>query len=458
LSSSEYGLRTKRDLQRLAERLGPQIREYKKPFVIEFSGTPKSGKTTCVDAIAKFFRRNGFSVSLVTERASICPVRDKEDISFNVWTGATSLTKLIEALEHEASIVILDRGIFDSLVWMEFHKETQGISEGEFDIIKRFFLLEKFRTIIDMVVVLSVAPEKALEREFKDQITDITGTIMNPATLAAYNRCIDHCIYVYRAEFRRMIVMDTTASTPLEGVSRIARALLSTAEGLLDEEIAVVPREVVQSLMADESSLTDEKRLLSMQEGILDNLSWVRRSVAEEDPFRVQMIPVAAIRRGDSDLLISTSVGGEHGSMANKNACWLGGHTRRDDLPRNAHTKTVFRRTLRRELREELRLSLELTDISRVPVAAIWDNTSSRSAMHLALFYEYTLPMRRVPRELDRRVVTEHEGKSLFLRFMGIDEALLELENLEVWSILYLSSVHGLPLPPAMSSKQVKMF
>ena len=37
-------------------------------FVIEFAGTPKSGKSTSVEAIRHFFARNGFRVHVLVVR------------------------------------------------------------------------------------------------------------------------------------------------------------------------------------------------------------------------------------------------------------------------------------------------------------------------------------------------------------------------------------------------------
>ena len=59
-----------RDILRLL-----QARTAKRPLIIEFSGSPKSGKTTAIGVLSLFFRRNNFRVETFTERASISPVK-----------------------------------------------------------------------------------------------------------------------------------------------------------------------------------------------------------------------------------------------------------------------------------------------------------------------------------------------------------------------------------------------
>ena len=64
-----------KDLQKLAEEVMELRGEHrqKRPIVIEFSGSPKAGKTSCINSLEIFLKRNGFSVSIVQERASVCP-------------------------------------------------------------------------------------------------------------------------------------------------------------------------------------------------------------------------------------------------------------------------------------------------------------------------------------------------------------------------------------------------
>ena len=78
-----------KELQKLAEEVLTLKQEHrqKRPIVIEFSGSPKAGKTSCINSLEIFLKRNGFSVSIVQERASVCPVSDKQSPMFNLWTA-----------------------------------------------------------------------------------------------------------------------------------------------------------------------------------------------------------------------------------------------------------------------------------------------------------------------------------------------------------------------------------
>ena len=60
-------------------------RRQKHPIVIEFSGSPKAGKTSCINSLQIFLKRNGFTVEIVRERASVCPVTNKQNINIVIF-------------------------------------------------------------------------------------------------------------------------------------------------------------------------------------------------------------------------------------------------------------------------------------------------------------------------------------------------------------------------------------
>src|SRR5437868_1836171 len=131
------GAPVKSQLQLRAERAAEQFAlTSRKPIVIEFAGLPKAGKTTTLSALQAFLRRCGFRVEIVVERASVCPIRDKKHANFNVWTAATTLAKILEKTQNppcadDPHILILDRGIFDSLCWLALMERLERIRPKE---------------------------------------------------------------------------------------------------------------------------------------------------------------------------------------------------------------------------------------------------------------------------------------------------------------------------------------
>lgn len=105
-----------RDVSEALENQISEIRsivcEKRRPFIVEFAGTPKSGKTTTINAIHQFLKRNGINVRTLQERASVAPLLDKGTSLFNTWVTCATLNGIIEALEDDKlDVLILDRGL-----------------------------------------------------------------------------------------------------------------------------------------------------------------------------------------------------------------------------------------------------------------------------------------------------------------------------------------------------------
>ena len=68
-----------KDLEDRAAKLKTLLegRPAKRPLIIEFSGSPKAGKTRCNSVLELFLKRNGIKVEVYTERASISPIKSK---------------------------------------------------------------------------------------------------------------------------------------------------------------------------------------------------------------------------------------------------------------------------------------------------------------------------------------------------------------------------------------------
>lgn len=132
------------ELEKLAARILVLKRRVRprRPIVIEFAGSPKSGKTSALNSLDIFLRRNGFRTKILTERASVCPIPNKFDPIFNVWTGCAALNQLMDTLANNAlklDVIIMDRGFFDALCWFEWQREQGFLRTQDFDSFIDFF-------------------------------------------------------------------------------------------------------------------------------------------------------------------------------------------------------------------------------------------------------------------------------------------------------------------------------
>ena len=147
-----------------------------RPLFVEFAGTPKSGKSTCIDTVNHFFRRLGYKVLAPTEGASKrTPYYLKDDwVAFNTWSATYALTHILEGLHgtDEYNLVIMDRGLFDALAWFELLRSRGEISSEDCDTIQRFLMVGHWQRLVDMVFLFQTDSETSLERENRDKLIE----------------------------------------------------------------------------------------------------------------------------------------------------------------------------------------------------------------------------------------------------------------------------------------------
>jgi hypothetical protein len=216
------------ELEGRADRLLHALPFATRAFVIEFAGSPKSGKSTSVEAIRHFFVRQGFRVHVLVERASVCPIPMKGHLFFNTWCVCTMLAELLANVETETDIIIVDRGLFDALVWLTLQHQRGELTGDEAEIIENFLLLERWRTLIDLAVVMKVNAAEAIKRELAPRISGKAGSIMNPDILSGLERSVVAAAEKYRHKFRASSLFGVGKGVG-RGGRRLSRSLPSNA-------------------------------------------------------------------------------------------------------------------------------------------------------------------------------------------------------------------------------------
>ena len=187
-----------------------------RPYFIEFSGTPKSGKSTCIDIVSHFFRRVGFRVLAPSEGASRRTPRFLKDdwFAFNVWSASYALTQVLEGLSgpEKYHIAILDRGLFDALAWFELLEQRGEVTADDCKRVQDFLMIEKWRNVIDCVFLFNADAETSLERENADKLIDEPGRAMNPASLNELNNAYDKVREKYASQFQNFKSISTSKS------------------------------------------------------------------------------------------------------------------------------------------------------------------------------------------------------------------------------------------------------
>ncbi len=234
------------DLSDRAKRILTELRENERerPVFIEFSGTPKSGKSTCIEIVAHFFRRVepdrrlGFKVLAPAEGASRrTPYYLKENwTAFNTWSASYALMHVLEGLHgsDRYDLAILDRGLFDALAWFELLATQGEIAPEERDQVQSFLQIKYWRSQIDAVLLFKTDASTSMEREARDKLIDEPGSAMNDDILPKLNDAYDVVKAKYAGQFSRFEIIDTSKSEDTEAETtalHVAHVILDVLEG-----------------------------------------------------------------------------------------------------------------------------------------------------------------------------------------------------------------------------------
>jgi predicted NUDIX family phosphoesterase/thymidylate kinase len=418
------------ELEKQIFEIRPRLSEKRRPFILEFAGTPKSGKTTTINAVHQFFKRNGVVVRTFQERASVAPLVDKGTAFFNTWVTCATLNGIIEALEDEKlDVLILDRGLFDGLVWIDWQEKTHRVSQEEAQGFRGFVLTPRWRGLVDMVFVMHCDPRTSLDREYANQITLRHGAIMNEATLAELRQHYLLAAKRYQAQFKSVTVIENSRGSAMNTISKIAKTILNSLGRFADEEVLCLPRKSVegQLRLSENKVVTPNWRVVSKLVNVRGN--YVRRSVAEASDNLFQVVPVCVIRNGDRFLTNKRYEPGEslHEAFGN----WAGGHVRKQDLDTVRSKWESVEAGLRRELHEELSLE-DLPPLK--PIGIVHSSEDKRAARHIGIVFEAVFRDPANIAAFDNKTIRERPNRYVTTSWMERKELSRTLHTQRDWS------------------------
>lgn len=420
----------------------------RRPIFIEFCGSPKSGKTSCINSLNIFLKRNGFKTHILTERASICPIPDKQSPYFNIWTSCAIISSITENVYYgnsDVDVIIADRGIFDSLCWFQWFKHKKYIDNSDYNTIIDFLTLKKWVSYIDLVYVFTAKPEVSIQREYANLLTRKPGSIMNEKTLKEYLKAINTTIDTYGGLFRKVEKIDTSEYSQNDVSASVTSSTLSILKDLLIERIGFVERDILSKAKFGANDYA------SIESDLNTKLRFDHRDVIEESDH-VQPIPVAVITNETRDKVLLLKKNDKNidakSPEKGKSLLYVGGHIREEDSTTLGSSLfiDVAKTTLIREIKEEIGISLSLDESQPFFIYT----PIGKSAKHVAICFVIQLDINNLKLKLDAYELTQRTGKTKSGTFVDVSEIIDPIEY-EEWSIEILNKVFSKNFPQQQS-------
>ncbi len=413
----------------------------RRPIVIEFCGSPKSGKSSCINSLSLFLRRNKFRTKVLTERASVCPVADKYDPSFNIWTVCSAIAELTETLSNNSKdfdIIILDRGIFDALCWFNWLKNNDNLDQENFKSLETFLIMNKWRTVIDLIYVFTAIPEVSLEREYASLLTRKPGSIMCDHVLSSYKSCVEDASKKYCDIFQGIKIYDTSKKS-LDDVNHdITKNILEIIQKNIDEKVGYFSKSELPKNLPETFYFSDTN-LESV------TLEYKIRDDVEVDDDSVQPIPILIMTNKEKDKFLvvkkNKKTTSKNSPESDRLLLYVGGHIREEDSFGVLDTKllNISKLSLKREIKEETGLNYTPPRKIKNPLC-IWMRDNDRSKKHLAICYIMEVDFSRTKVKLDKNEFISG-GNTKSGKTLDIREILKCRKDLEGWSKLILKAL-----------------
>lgn len=204
-----------------------------RPFVIELTGTPRSGKTTTIRNLTEFFKKASFKVVVVEELTTseyykklILPQKGSMSLGeYNLLILEESYKKLMEAINSDADIVLIDRGINDRLVWNYLRLLTGDIDAKKYrQVTKKFISISK--KYIDALFVLKTDSQIAVSRDYLFSLCLETRRFNNMSNINRFNGALDAITDVHEEAANNYLRIPANSRSPLDISMIIANKVL----------------------------------------------------------------------------------------------------------------------------------------------------------------------------------------------------------------------------------------
>lgn len=133
--------------------------------IIEFAGTPDSGKTTAARGLMDLLNSKGIKTEFIVETRgkNLFPKEQRGTLDYNVKVGTITCKRILERLENtDADVVLIDKGYVDYLFWIDYYISLGKATESEAERARK--LLHDSKLIPDLFIGLTVNPEVAMRR------------------------------------------------------------------------------------------------------------------------------------------------------------------------------------------------------------------------------------------------------------------------------------------------------
>ena len=180
-------------------------------YVIEFTGTPRTGKTTLINNLYDFFKKGKFNTKVLEEFTTSQRYKNvvKSEIPRYI------LNNLSDTIDKNYDVIIIDRSLFDRMIWMDRLYSKNGVSKEEYDdYINEYVPIIKNK--IDIVIGTYTDSLTSLRRDYTANVALEKRSFLSEDNVNEYNNSLLNMKMLTEKENINFYMFDTTNKSERE--------------------------------------------------------------------------------------------------------------------------------------------------------------------------------------------------------------------------------------------------
>lgn len=225
----------KQEIIKLRDKYG----NLKTPIVVTISGTPRAGKTTCIDNLFEFLKKCDLNTCCLEEPAGLIyqGLKSKEE-KRKLLTDRVGFVEqqyalgkyYIEKNLSENDIVLCDRGILDAFIWYDMYYQLGMITTEKY---KQFLSnLKDIKKYNNQFYALFTSTDESMKRDYFNSLSLEPRTTMNSDNVERFNNSLIRMIPVIESEIGTSQLINTTTSDKMDSSIIIANDILDNVKKL----------------------------------------------------------------------------------------------------------------------------------------------------------------------------------------------------------------------------------
>ena len=235
------------NLQRLHQKkyelqIYKKICELDKPFVVEFAGTPRTGKTSIIKNIKDFYRKGNFKIKTIdsgelTTYSYFNKKKDKMTVfDWEILIIDEIYKNLLKEVSLDNDIILLERGLNDRKIWNDFMFLKGDITKEKYELIRKKSYKSP-KNLVDILVLTYTDDMTCIKRDYASSLALEKRNFVTIENIEVFNKALKNVKPLLEKNVQKFEFIDTSCIDINTTAIKITETILDSMRAKYVEKI-----------------------------------------------------------------------------------------------------------------------------------------------------------------------------------------------------------------------------